>query len=76
MTQSQRISVGPDDERIALTQWGVADSDKPPALLVHGTGFVGEVWDEVASVLASRRTIFHRARTARSPPTPSAPLGG
>lgn len=58
MTNRQRIWVEHADARIALTQWGVADSDKPPALLVHGTGFVGEVWDEVASVLASRHTVY------------------
>ena len=31
---------------------------KPPALLLHGTGFVAEVWDEVATELASRYTVY------------------
>lgn len=57
MTQPHRISIGPDDERIALVQWG-EDSGKPVALLLHGTGFVAEVWDEVASELAQRYTVY------------------
>ncbi len=57
MTQSHRISIGPDDARIALVQWG-EDSGKPVALLLHGTGFVAEVWDEVASELAQRYTVY------------------
>ena len=31
---------------------------KPPALLVHGTGFVANVWDEVARELASTYTVY------------------
>ena len=58
MTNPHRISVGRDDERIALARWGESDSGKPPALLLHGTGFVAEVWDEVASELASRYTVY------------------
>lgn len=58
MTHAQRISIGPDDKRIALARWGKADSGKPPALLLHGTGFVAEVWDEVATGLASRYTVY------------------
>ena len=58
MTNPHRISVGPDDERIALALWGDANSSKPPALLLHGTGFVAEVWDEAARELASRYTVY------------------
>lgn len=58
MTNRQRIWVEQAGMRIALARWGEASSGKPPALLVHGTGFVGEVWDEVASVLASRYTVY------------------
>jgi pimeloyl-ACP methyl ester carboxylesterase len=58
MTRSHRISVGPDGEHIALARWGEANSGKPPALLLHGTGFVAEVWDEVATELASRYTVY------------------
>jgi pimeloyl-ACP methyl ester carboxylesterase len=58
MTNPHRISVGPDDERIALALWGEQDSGKPPALLLHGTGFVAEVWDDVARALASRYTVY------------------
>lgn len=58
MTNPHRISVGPDDERIALARWGAHDLSKPPALLLHGTGFVAEVWDEVASELSSRYTVY------------------
>jgi pimeloyl-ACP methyl ester carboxylesterase len=58
MTNPQRISVGPTDQRIALARWGEANSGKPPALLLHGTGFVAEVWDELARELASRYTVY------------------
>ena len=58
MTNPHRISVGPDDERIALALWGEQDSGKPAALLLHGTGFVAEVWDDVARALASRYTVY------------------
>jgi pimeloyl-ACP methyl ester carboxylesterase len=44
--------------RIALVRWGDAGSDKPPALLLHGTGFVGEIWDEIANGLAARYTVY------------------
>ena len=57
MASSHRLSVGPEDERIALARWG-EDSGKPVALLVHGTGFVAEVWDEVASELARHYTVY------------------
>ena len=58
MTNRHRIWVEHAGARIALARWGEADANKPPALLVHGTGFVGEVWDEVASVLASHYTVY------------------
>ena len=62
MTSPHRISIGPDDERIALARWGEANSGKPLALLLHGTGFVAEVWDEVASELAPRYTVYAHDR--------------
>jgi pimeloyl-ACP methyl ester carboxylesterase len=58
MTNRHRIWVEHGDVRIALARWGEADPAKPPALLVHGTSFVAEVWDEVASDLASRYTVY------------------
>ena len=58
MTNPKRISVGPVGEHIALARWGEDGSGKPPALLLHGTGFVAEVWDEVARELASRYTVY------------------
>jgi len=58
MTNRHRIWVEHAGARIALARWGEADANKPPALLVHGTGFVGEVWDEVASALASHYTVY------------------
>jgi pimeloyl-ACP methyl ester carboxylesterase len=56
MTSSQHISIGPAGEHIALARWG--ETGKPPVLLLHGTGFVAEVWDEVASELACRYTVY------------------
>ena len=58
MTYAKRISVGPVGEHIALARWGEDGSRKPPALLLHGTGFVAEVWDEVARELALRYTVY------------------
>jgi pimeloyl-ACP methyl ester carboxylesterase len=52
----QRFSIGPADAEIAMLQWGA--SGRPPALLVHGTGFVADVWDEVARELASTYTVY------------------
>jgi hypothetical protein len=58
LTNPQRIWVEQAGTRIALARWGDASSGKPPALLVHGTSFVGEVWDEVASELDERGNPF------------------
>jgi pimeloyl-ACP methyl ester carboxylesterase len=55
MINPHRFSIGPADAEIAMLQWG--ESGKPPALLVHGTGFVADVWDEVARELASAYTV-------------------
>lgn len=58
MTNQRRIWVEHAGGRIALARWGEASSEKPAALLVHGTGFVAEVWDEVARELASRYAVY------------------
>jgi pimeloyl-ACP methyl ester carboxylesterase len=58
VTSSQRISIGNPATRIALARWGAEDSSKPPALLLHGTGFVAEVWDDVAGGLACDYTVY------------------
>jgi pimeloyl-ACP methyl ester carboxylesterase len=58
VTASQRISIGDPDTRIALARWGAEDRGKPPALLLHGTGFVAEVWDDVARELAQDYTVY------------------
>ena len=73
MTGRQRIWVDRGGARIALARWGEAEPNKPPALLVHGTGFVGEVWDEVATGLAGRYTVYAIDRrghgASHKPPT-------
>ena len=56
MIDPHHFSIGPADAEIAMLQWG--ESGKPSALLVHGTGFVGAVWDEVARELASTYTVY------------------
>ncbi|MFK4508922.1 alpha/beta hydrolase [Bradyrhizobium daqingense] len=56
MINPHRFSIGPADAEIAMLQWG--ESGRPPALLVHGTGFVADVWDEVARELASTYTVY------------------
>ena len=52
----QRFSIGPTGAEIAMLKWG--ESGKPPALLSHGTGFVANVWDEVARDLSSTYTVY------------------
>ncbi|MDF0580152.1 alpha/beta fold hydrolase [Bradyrhizobium yuanmingense] len=56
MIDPYRFSIGPADAEIAMLRWG--ESGKPPALLVHGTGFVADVWHEVARELASTYTVY------------------
>lgn len=56
MINPHRFSIGPADTQIAMLQWG--ESGRPPALLLHGTGFVADVWDEVARELASTYTVY------------------
>jgi pimeloyl-ACP methyl ester carboxylesterase len=58
MISPHRFSIGPADARIALARWGEDRSRKPPALLSHGTGFVAEVWDDIARELASDYTVY------------------
>jgi pimeloyl-ACP methyl ester carboxylesterase len=58
MTQPQRIHVGDAGAQVAVAQWGEAGFGKPPALLLHGTGFVAEVWTEVAEALAADHTVY------------------
>ena len=58
MTNRHRIWIEHAGGRIAVARWGDADAGKPAALLVHGTGFVAEVWDEVARELAHRYTVY------------------
>jgi pimeloyl-ACP methyl ester carboxylesterase len=58
MTNRCRIWIEHAGGRIALVRWGEAGSSKPPALLLHGTSFVAEVWDEVATVLVSRYAVY------------------
>lgn len=52
-----RLWVDGDGARIAALRWGDA-TDKPPALLLHGTSFVAETWDEIAHGLADRYTVY------------------
>jgi pimeloyl-ACP methyl ester carboxylesterase len=56
MIQLHRFSIGPADAQIAMLRWG--ESGRTPALLLHGTGFVADVWDEVARDLAATYTVY------------------
>jgi pimeloyl-ACP methyl ester carboxylesterase len=58
MIKKDRLTIGSASERIALARWTAGDPDKPPVLLLHGTGFVAEVWDEVARDLAPTHTVY------------------
>ncbi len=41
-----------------MARWGEAASGKPVALLLHGTGFVAEVWTEVAEALTRDYAVY------------------
>ncbi|MBR0992321.1 alpha/beta hydrolase [Bradyrhizobium japonicum] len=56
MISPRRFSISSSKTEIAMLQWG--ESGKPPALLVHGTGFVAAVWEDVARELASSYTVY------------------
>ncbi|WP_027583667.1 alpha/beta hydrolase [Bradyrhizobium sp. Ai1a-2] len=58
MVSQRRLSIGSADTRIALVRWAEEGSHRPPALLLHGTGFMANVWDEVAHDLASDYTVY------------------
>ena len=55
MVNQRRFSIGSAEDRLALVQWG---ENRPPALLLHGTGFCADVWDEIARELASDYTVY------------------
>jgi pimeloyl-ACP methyl ester carboxylesterase len=55
MINPRRFSIGSAEHRLALVQWG---DNKPPALLLHGTGFCADVWDEIAHELACDYTVY------------------
>jgi pimeloyl-ACP methyl ester carboxylesterase len=54
----ERIWIERPDGRIAVARWGDAKSGMPPVLLVHGTGFVAEVWEDVAHTLALNHIVY------------------
>lgn len=58
MITRDRLCIRPANEQIAFARWSEGNFDKPVALLLHGTGFVAEVWDEVARNLAATHTVY------------------
>ncbi len=54
----ERIWIERPGARIAVARWGDAKSGMPPILLVHGTGFVAEVWEDVARKLALNHIVY------------------
>lgn len=58
MTSPKRLFVGDANAPIALARWGEPAPGKPPAVLLHGTGFVAEVWTEVAEALAVDYSVY------------------
>src|SRR4051794_10551590 len=55
MVHRHQFSIGSAEDHIALVQWG---KNNPPALLLHGTSFCAEVWEEIARNLASDYTVY------------------
>ena len=64
-TSPHRISMGPAD---AWSRWRdrakIGDGASHLRCLSHGTGFVAEVWDDVARELASGHAVVVRSTTA------------
>lgn len=58
MVDSRRFSIGSAEDRIGLVRWTSGDPAKPPALLLHGTSFLADVWDELARELAADYTVI------------------
>ncbi len=58
MNAPPRIFVGDAGAQVAVARWGDPAAGKPVALLLHGTGFVAEVWSEVAEALAVDYTVY------------------
>jgi pimeloyl-ACP methyl ester carboxylesterase len=54
----ERIWIERAGASIAVARWGNATSGMPPVLLVHGTGFVAEVWEDVARTLALNHVVY------------------
>jgi len=54
----ERIWIERPGAPIAVARWGDTSSGMPPVLLVHGTGFVAEVWEDVACALASDHVVY------------------
>ncbi len=43
---------------LAIYRWGEDPGDRPRVLLVHGTGFCGPVWHDVAMALAPEYAVY------------------
>jgi pimeloyl-ACP methyl ester carboxylesterase len=54
----ERVSVGAGDQAIEVVRWVGHDLNKPTALLVHGTGFAAEVWEELALPLCATHSVL------------------
>ena len=75
MISRERVRIGPGDQAIRVVRWGAADASKPPALLVHGTGFAAEVWEELAVPLCATHSVIaidRRGHGRSYKPVPSA----
>jgi pimeloyl-ACP methyl ester carboxylesterase len=54
----EQVSVGSPEQVIEVVRWGVHDLSKPTALLVHGTGFAADVWEELALPLCATHAVL------------------
>lgn len=50
--------VGSAGREIEVVRWMAAGEPKPPALLIHGTGFAAEVWDQLAQPLSATHSVI------------------
>lgn len=56
LTTTLRIPSGPVD--IVVHATSEPDGSRPVAVLLHGTGFVGQVWSDVVPLLAATHTVL------------------
>jgi pimeloyl-ACP methyl ester carboxylesterase len=54
----EQVAVGAEGEAIEVLRWNAPHPAKPTALLLHGTGFTAEVWQDFALPLCASHSVL------------------